>query len=93
MVRKNARQHGTPSGYKKHLDPNSDWGEPCDECRAAHNLEVTEYRDRVGRDRSQEILRRAAKRRALARLSKKFPRTYEEYLTEELQETGTETSR
>lgn len=92
MARKNAVQHGTPQGYKKHLKKDSGWGStPCDDCRAAHNREVAEYRERTGRDRSQDNDRRTARNRALGRLAKLRPREYDALLAEELKKM--ETSR
>lgn len=83
MTRKNAVQHGTPQGYKKHTMTN-EWGDPCDECRAAHNAEMAEYRKRKGRDRTQENDRRTARNRALVRLSLEYPDRTHELINEEL---------
>lgn len=86
MARKNAVQHGTPQGYKKHFrDP--EWGDPCDSCRAAHNLEVTLYRGRKGRDRTSEQSRRTAVSRARTRLAQLYPQEYTALLNEELDKT------
>lgn len=85
MVRKNAVQHGTPQGYKKHLQKSSGWAEPCDECRAANNQAMQEYRERTGRDRSQDNRRRTARQRALNRLAKENPDRTHELINQELQ--------
>lgn len=90
MVRKNAVQHGTPQGYKKHLKGSHGWNlVPCAACKDAHNAEIAAYRERKGRDRTQDNLRRAARSRALSRLSECHPRDYELLLAEELEKTGT----
>jgi hypothetical protein len=82
MTRKNAVQHGTPQGYKKHVM--GDWGEPCDACKEAHNQEIADYRQRRGRDRTQENNRRTARARALTRLSLEYPDRTHELINEEL---------
>lgn len=81
--RKNAVQHGTPQGYKKHFTSNA-WGAPCDACKDAHNREIAEYRQRKGRDRTQENDRRTARNRALSRLSLEYPDRTHELINEEL---------
>lgn len=83
MPRKNAVQHGTPQGYQKHLK-SSEWGDPCDRCKAAHAKEMKGYRERKGRDRSQENDRRTARNRALTRLSLEYPDRTHELINEEL---------
>lgn len=83
MPRKNAVQHGTPQGYRKHTK-NPDWGAPCDECKAAHNAEMASYRERKGRNREQENHRRTARNRALTRLSLEYPERTLALMKEEL---------
>lgn len=89
MPRKNAVQHGTPQGYKKHLKSGTDWDlEPCDECRAAHSREVAEYRERSARSREADVKRATARRRAFNRLVQEYPENvgrYEKLLKEEME--------
>lgn len=64
--------HGTRGGYYAHRrisDP------PCDECRAAINEYVREYRARKGLDRSRE--REKIRRRALSALRDAHREEYE----------------
>lgn len=88
MVRKNAVQHGTPQGYDKHMKTPA-WGKPCEPCKAAHAQEMSAYRERKERDRTQETRRRTARNRALSRLAEAYPTTYQLLLSEELQEMET----
>lgn len=83
MPRKNAVQHGTPQGYQKHLKVR-EWGDPCDDCKAAHAKMIKDYRERKGRDRSQENDRRTARNRALTRLAQEYPERTHHLIQEEL---------
>lgn len=90
MPRKSVVKHGTPRGYRKHLkDPT--WGEPCAECRAAQAKEIQDYRERRGRDRSQDRMRATARRRALTRLVEEYPENvgrFNTLLNEEIEKMG-----
>lgn len=69
--------HGTRGGYYAHRrlsDP------PCDECRAAINEYVKEYRAKNGMYRNR--LREKIRRKALAALRDKYRAEYEALITE-----------
>ena len=64
--------HGTRGGYYAHRrlsDP------PCDDCRAAINEYVKEYREKHGLSRNRE--REKIRRQALAALREKYRDEYE----------------
>lgn len=64
--------HGTRGGYYAHRRLND---QPCEECRAAINEYVREYRQKNGMSRSRE--REAIRRKALALLRDKYRTEYE----------------
>lgn len=69
--------HGTRGGYYAHRRLNQD---PCDECRAAINEYVREYRAKNGLERNREG--EAVRRKALARLRDENRARYEELVAE-----------
>lgn len=69
--------HGTRGGYYAHRRLKQ---EPCDECRAAINEYVREYRARTGLERNREG--EAVRRQALARLRDENRARYDELVAE-----------
>jgi len=64
--------HGTRGGYYAHRRQSEP---PCDECRAAINEYIREYRARKGMARNRE--REKIRRKALAALRQKYRKEYE----------------
>ena len=62
-------EHGTASGYTKHVKNPGKYGEPCAPCKAANAEYMDQYRQTNGRDRATENYQRRIKSRAMARLA------------------------
>lgn len=76
---------GTYAGYQRHHRH----GEyACVDCKEANRLYHAKIRAEKPEFRAEEKRRQAARDRALARLSRKFPRTYRKYYAEELKVTS-----
>jgi hypothetical protein len=73
--------HGTRSGYYAHRRLSEP---PCDDCRAAINEYVREYRAKNGMERNRAGEK--ARRRALAVLRDRHREEYEELLAEQKDE-------
>lgn len=69
--------HGTRGGYYAHRRLNDP---PCEDCRAAINEYVKEYREKNGMARSRE--REKIRRRALAALRDRHREEYEDLVAE-----------
>lgn len=70
-------EHGTRGGYYAHRRLSEP---PCNECRAAINEYVREYREKKGLGRSRE--RESIRRKALARLRDRHREEYERLVAE-----------